>query len=64
MEDGHRCPQSYSGEYGWLGPDITQNTRGRYILILAAILIALVLLQSSSLKSTVPNPGLHYLPLA
>ena len=33
MEGGERRSQSHSGEYYWLGPDLTQNTRGRYIHI-------------------------------
>ena len=35
-------------EYDWLGPDLTQNTQGWYILILPEVLIAPILLQSSS----------------
>ena len=31
--------QPYSGEYNWLGPDLTLNTRGRYILIFPVVLI-------------------------
>ena len=36
MEDGERRSQSNSGEYYWLGPELTQNTRGRYIPIFPA----------------------------
>ena len=39
MEDSGRRSQPYCREYDWLGPDLTQNTRGRYILILPAVLI-------------------------
>ena len=31
VEESYRRPQSHSAEYDWLGPDLTQNTRGRYI---------------------------------
>ena len=39
LEDVERHSQLYSGEYDWLGPYLTQNTRGQYILILLAVLI-------------------------
>ena len=29
MYDGSRRSQMYSDEYGWLGPDLTQNIQGR-----------------------------------
>ena len=29
MKDGERRPQSNSGEYDWLGPDLTRNKRGQ-----------------------------------
>ena len=41
LEDGERRPQPHSGEYYCLGPDLTENTRRRYILIFAAVLITL-----------------------
>ena len=34
--------QPYSEEYTWLGPDLAQNTRGLYILIVQAVLITLI----------------------
>ena len=39
MEDGERRSQPHSVERDWLGPDITQNTPGRYILVLSAVLV-------------------------
>ena len=39
LEYGERRSQPYSDEYDWLGPDLTQNTRGRYILIFPVVLI-------------------------
>ena len=33
MEDGERRFQSHPIEYDWLGPDLTQNTQGHFILI-------------------------------
>ena len=47
LEDGERHPQPYSGEYYWLGPDLTQNTRGRCILILSVFLIITVTVKPS-----------------
>ena len=41
MEDVERRSQSNSVEYDWLGPDLTRNTKGRYILIFLAVLISL-----------------------
>ena len=31
MGGGERRSQSYSGEYYWLVPDLTQNKQGRYM---------------------------------
>ena len=39
LEDGKRCSQPHSVEYDWLGPYLTQNTQGRYILILPVVLM-------------------------
>ena len=41
VKDGERRSQSHSKEYDWLGPDNTQNTRGKYILIFPEILMTL-----------------------
>ena len=41
MEDGERRSQPYYGEHYLLGPDFTQNTQGRYILIFPVVLITL-----------------------
>ena len=57
MEDGERRSQPYSGEYDWLDPDRTLNTKVQYILIVLAVFIALehmVLIIGSMLVS-------HYL---
>ena len=64
MEDDERHYQPYSREYDWVGPDLTQNTRGRYILISLEFLITPVLLQSSSSPITVPDTVSYYPPLA
>ena len=48
MEGGERRPQPYSVEYNWLGPDLTQNTRGQYIPIL---MVAFVMLTPSRHKT-------------
>ena len=45
MEDGERISQSDSGEHDWLGPDLTRNIQGRYILILPVVLINPVTIQ-------------------
>ena len=39
MEDGERHPKPYYRECDWLGPYLTRNTRGEYILILPAAII-------------------------
>ena len=39
MEDGERRSQPHSVEYDWLDPDLTRNTRGRYIPIFPVVLI-------------------------
>ena len=39
MEDGKVRPQSHSGEYDWLVPELTRNTRGRHIPVLPVFLI-------------------------
>ena len=39
MEDGERHPQLNYLEYDWLGPHLTRNTLGRYILILLEVLM-------------------------
>ena len=36
---GERRPQSNSGEYVWLGSDVTRNTQGRYIPIFPRVVI-------------------------
>ena len=41
MEGGERRSQSHSIEYNWLGSDLTQNTRERYIPILAVVVVML-----------------------
>ena len=41
MEGGENMPPKYSGEHYWLGPDITQNTRGLYITILMVAVVML-----------------------
>ena len=41
MEDDERRPQSLSGEYAWLGPYLTRNTRGRYIHIFPEAIVML-----------------------
>ena len=64
MEDGEQISQSHSVEYDWLDPDLTLNTRGRYIFIFLVILIIPFVLQSIYKPITVPDPGSHYLPLA
>ena len=38
----------HSVEYDWLGPYLTQNTQGQYILILPAVLITLATLRHST----------------
>ena len=43
MEGGERLSQPHSGEYDWLGPDLTRNTRGRYIPILLIVLVTITL---------------------
>ena len=42
MEGGERFSQSYPIEYDWLGPELTLNTWGRYILILPIVLVTLI----------------------
>ena len=51
MEGGERNFQSHSVEYYWLGPDLTQNTQGRYILILPVVVVMLTLPGHKSLYS-------------
>ena len=41
VEDYERHSKPYLGKYAWLGPDLTQNTRGRYIPILPEVRITL-----------------------
>ena len=58
MEYGERRPQSHSGEYDWLDPDLTQNTQGRYILILPEVLITpthMLLMTGPKLVSYYPH---------
>ena len=43
MEGGERPYQSYYGEYDWLDPELTRNTRGQYIPILPAEIVMLTL---------------------
>ena len=43
MEGGERGSQQHYGEYSWLGPDLTQNTQGQYILIFPAVVGMLTL---------------------
>ena len=38
-----RHSQPYSQECDWLGPDLTQNNQGQYILIFPAVLITLTI---------------------
>ena len=64
MEDDERHSQPYFQEYDLLGPDITQNTQGRHILIFPVVLSTPVLLESRSCQIIVPDPGSHYQPSA
>ena len=50
VEGGERHPQSHSGEYDWLGPDLMWNTQGWYIYI---FLVAVVMVT--------PNRHNHYI---
>ena len=59
VKDGEICSQSHSVEYGWLGPDLTQNKRGRYILILLMVLMTPNRMVCTGIKS-----GSNYPPLA
>ena len=59
MEYDKICPQAHPGEYDWLDPDLTQNTRGNYILILPAFLIT-----PTRMVCTGPKWVSHYPPLA
>ena len=43
MEGGERRSQSHSGEYYWLGPDLTQNIWVRYIPIFPVVVVMLTL---------------------
>ena len=43
MEGGERRSKLYSGEYDWLGPDLTQNGQGQYIPILTVAVVILTL---------------------
>ena len=60
MEDGEKRSQSHSVEYDWLVPELAQNTQGRYILVLTAVLITPVPLRSSSEPITLTDTGSHY----
>ena len=60
VKDGERHPQLHSGEYYWLGPDLTRNTRRRCILIFPAFLITL----NRIVLMTGPKSVSHYTPLA
>ena len=41
MGGGERQPQAHSVKYDWLGPELTQNTQGRNILILPVVVFML-----------------------
>ena len=43
MEGGERGSQQHYVKYSWLGPDLTQNTQGQYILIFPAVVGMLTL---------------------
>ena len=43
MEGIKRRSQLYFGEYVWLGSDLKQNIRGRYIIILPVAVVMLTL---------------------
>ena len=58
LDYGERNYQPYSREYDWLGPDLTRNTWGLYILILPGALITLTLI----LLMTGPKLVSYYLP--
>ena len=56
MEDGETRSQSHPVEYDWLGPDLTRNTRGRYILIFTTVLISPIHVVCTGLESVSHYP--------
>ena len=41
VEDDEGHSQSHSSDYDWLGPELTQNIRGRYIPIFPLAIVML-----------------------
>ena len=60
MKYGERYSQLNSGEYDWLGPELTRNKQGRYILISPMVLIN----PTRMVLITCPKLVSHYPPLA
>ena len=58
MEDGERPSQPHFEEYDLLGPDLTKNTQGQYILIFSSLLITPTRMAHTYSPKLVP----HYPP--